>query len=285
MIVEILDIVPGEKRKCIVICEGCNVERTTLWESAKKSIKLSGNTPCAKCVFSLRSEEEKAKIRENKSKQQLGFKYSEESKEKMRQARLGEKNHFFGHHHTNETKEIMRLAKIGKVASEETRKLMSEQKSGSKHWAFGSVMSEATKQKISDSNTGKHKGELNSMFGLKGQDNPNWKLPEERKTELGIQIRKSEKGLKWRGDVFARDGTKCVCCDNTNKKELQVDHIKAFAVIIAENNITNLDEAILCEELWNIENGRVICVKCHKETDTWGHKTKLKIKELKNNVN
>ena len=27
-----------------------------------------------------------------------------------------------------------------------------------------------------------------------------------------------------------------------------------------------------CEELWNINNGRTLCIQCHKLTDTWGYR-------------
>lgn len=36
-----------------------------------------------------------------------------------------------------------------------------------------------------------------------------------------------------------------------------------------EYNIKNYNEALLCEELWNINNGRTLCLPCHKTTDTY----------------
>lgn len=46
---------------------------------------------------------------------------------------------------------------------------------------------------------------------------------------------------------------------------LNAHHWKEFAKIIEENNITTLEEAIDCEELWNINNGITLCKECHKE--------------------
>ena len=40
--------------------------------------------------------------------------------------------------------------------------------------------------------------------------------------------------------------------------------------------ILNLEQALNCEEFWNINNGRVLCKECHKKTDTYLSKAKIK---------
>jgi len=45
--------------------------------------------------------------------------------------------------------------------------------------------------------------------------------------------------------------------------------LNKFGIILKENNIKTFEEALLCEELWNINNGRTLCIKCHKKTDTY----------------
>ena len=50
---------------------------------------------------------------------------------------------------------------------------------------------------------------------------------------------------------------------------LNVDHIVPFSVIFHKNIISSLEEALSCEELWNINNGRTLCVPCNKKTDTY----------------
>ena len=48
------------------------------------------------------------------------------------------------------------------------------------------------------------------------------------------------------------------------------DHIYPFSKILDDYNITSIEEAISCEKLWDIENGRTLCRDCHKQTDTYG---------------
>lgn len=51
-----------------------------------------------------------------------------------------------------------------------------------------------------------------------------------------------------------------------------MDHIIGLALIIKENNIKNILQANFCEKLWNINNGRVLCKRCHVKTDNYGIK-------------
>ena len=63
-------------------------------------------------------------------------------------------------------------------------------------------------------------------------------------------------------------------CGAKNKKGekyiFDADHIYPFSKIIDDFNITSIEEAISCEKLWDIDNGRTLCRDCHKKTDTWG---------------
>jgi len=64
-------------------------------------------------------------------------------------------------------------------------------------------------------------------------------------------------------------------------KNLEVDHIKPFAVIFFENNIRTFKQAMLCKELWDNSNARVVCKSCHLKTDTFGIGTKNILKEMR----
>ena len=78
----------------------------------------------------------------------------------------------------------------------------------------------------------------------------------------------------WRSKVFERDKYTCVECGRKRKEGdrviIQADHIYPFSKILDDFNITSIEEAISCEKLWDINNGRTLCVDCHKKTDTWG---------------
>lgn len=64
---------------------------------------------------------------------------------------------------------------------------------------------------------------------------------------------------KWRKAVFERDNYTCQMCKQRGGK-LNVDHIIPWAKIINEK----LDDII-----WKIDNGRTLCVECHRKTDSY----------------
>ena len=88
-------------------------------------------------------------------------------------------------------------------------------------------------------------------------------------TELKALLRQTSQYKIWRGRVYERDEFTCQFCDVVGG-ELNADHIKSFAVIIVENNVKTYDDAMNCGELWDVENGRTLCVPCHKKTETYG---------------
>ena len=128
--------------------------------------------------------------------------------------------------------------------------------------------------------TGKSSGALGKKWKLdyvkkspniKGDKNPNWKGG---KTKLSQQIKNSAEYSFWRMSVFKRDFFTCQHCGAKNKKGekyiFDADHIYPFSKILDDYNITSIEEAISCEKLWDINNGRCLCRDCHKKTDTWG---------------
>lgn len=94
----------------------------------------------------------------------------------------------------------------------------------------------------------------NISRSLKGVNAPNWKGGVSSKNE---RERKSRKYIRWRSAVFKRDDYTCQHC-GVRGAELHADHIKQFA--------------IYKKERYNVDNGRTLCVSCHKETHTYGNK-------------
>lgn len=113
---------------------------------------------------------------------------------------------------------------------------------------------------------------------LKGKDNKAWRGGVTNYTK---KIRKSNSYITWREAIFKRDNYTCQKCQQIGGK-LCVDHYqKGFARILFENNINSLEDAILCNDLWDLNNGRVLCISCHKNTDNYMVKAKIEINNLR----
>lgn len=74
----------------------------------------------------------------------------------------------------------------------------------------------------------------------------------------------------WRKLVYERDNYQCVLCGDNSGGNLEADHIIRLVDIVNRFNIKSLDSAISCSDLWNIDNGRTLCVECHINTPTYG---------------
>lgn len=141
--------------------------------------------------------------------------------------------------HSEETKRKIGLKSMGRKHNvgrkrpdlAERNRLL---KTGTKH-------TEETKKKISLGGVGKQAKEKNAMW--KGGITP-----------INKQIRTSREYKLWRTAVFERDGWTCVWC-GAHGVELNADHIKPFA--------------LFPELRLAIDNGRTLCVPCHKTTDTY----------------
>lgn len=138
----------------------------------------------------------------------------------------------------------------------------------------GVPSSDFQKQRMKEVHSGKTDSEITKLrrrlSARRGHNNYFWRGGI---TNLALRIRTCFKYRQWRSDVFTRDNFTCQFCGQRGG-ELNADHIQSFSSVIKDNKIKTLEDALLCEELWNINNGRTLCHKCHKTTDNYGRKAR-----------
>lgn len=125
-------------------------------------------------------------------------------------------------------------------------------------------MSESAKIKIRISQTGKsnhrygkktsNETRMKLSKALSGEKNHFWKGGI---TSINKKIRGSLEYRIWRENVFERDNWTCVFCFKRGGR-LNADHIKPFAYFP--------------ELRLDLNNGRTLCMACHRKTETFGKK-------------
>ena len=100
-------------------------------------------------------------------------------------------------------------------------------------------------------------------------------------TKLMRLIRKSYLYNIWRDKVHKKYNYTCQICGKRGGK-LQADHNEPYLLLFKKHNIDTYEKAIACIELWNVNNGKTLCVKCHRESDTYGSKVHNAIAKLIN---
>lgn len=170
-----------------------------------------------------------------------GEKLSEEVKLKISRSHIGIK-------HNQQTKDKLSLFHKGKKLSQETKNKISEvakeKRFGS--WMTGKKHSKETREKMSILHKKRVSLGLNNFY-IDGR------------TPKNTKIRHSLEYKLWRESVFKRDNYTCVWCEK-HGGNLEADHIKPFA--------------LFPELRFAIDNGRTLCVECHRKTDTFGWKAK-----------
>lgn len=127
-------------------------------------------------------------------------------------------------------------------------------------WNKGKTLSKETIKKMIETRKKNNKPAWNKgipNFKNRGKNNHEWKGGI---TPINEKIRKSLEYKLWREAVFARDNYQCVFGGKEHGRKLNADHIKPFA--------------LFPELRFAIDNGRTLCVECHRKTDTWGNKSK-----------
>ena len=67
-------------------------------------------------------------------------------------------------------------------------------------------------------------------------------------------------------EVYKRDNFICQNCGKYGCY-LEAHHKESLSKILEKNKILNIEKALNCNELWNIDNGITLCTDCHSELD------------------
>lgn len=184
------------------------------------------------------SEETKKKIIKNHRRCQ-----TEETKKKLRElAKNIDYSWLKGRKVSEDTKQKLRKSHLDKRLSDNTKKKISETRKR--------LFKEG---KLKSWNKGKE------FLQIRGEKHPQWKGGI---TPINIKVRMSLEYKLWREAVFKRDNYTCIWCGarsgNGKAIILHADHIKPF-----------IDYP---ELRFALDNGRTLCIDCHKKTDTYAGK-------------
>ncbi len=101
----------------------------------------------------------------------------------------------------------------------------------------------------------------------RGENHHNWKGGI---SSINSRIRQSKEYKLWRKSVFERDNFYCVFCGYKSRgkrpADIHADHIKPFAYYP--------------ELRFAIDNGRTLCIPCHKKTENYKAKKIKKCKKI-----
>lgn len=108
----------------------------------------------------------------------------------------------------------------------------------------------------------KCQGEWTKKSGYRsGSKASQWK---NGKNALYKNIVRSEKYTEWRNKIYKRDWYTCqLCHEKCNPKNIIAHHIITIKTIVDNFKIENLEQALECDKLWDINNGITLCKKCH----------------------
>lgn len=143
------------------------------------------------------------------------------------------------------SKECCLVERRGKKMTEESKKKMSIVKLGKPIPHLHNVQ---VREKIKQSLTGRPNP------NMRGEKHPNYKDGGAKTSERLFEMGRIEY-KNWRKAVYERDKYTCRICGSQGGR-LNADHIKPWS--------------LYPDLRYDIENGRTLCVACHRKTDTFG---------------
>jgi len=173
---------------------------------------------------------------------------------------------------SQEHRDNLSKSKKGKKLSDEHKKALSLAKIGIKHghktnngkpaWNKGLPHTESHKAKLKITRARQVMKPMSEERRRKLSEDrmgDKWCTWKGGLTPINKAIRGQVEYKLWRESVFLRDNWTCVFCKAKGGK-LNADHIKPFAHYP--------------ELRFAIDNGRTLCVECHRKTDTYGARCK-----------
>jgi len=131
-------------------------------------------------------------------------------------------------------------------------------KKGYLPWNKGKSWSDEMKKKMSESHKGKQMGKYN----------PSWKGGQ---TPFINKLRRLKEYKDWQINVMKRDDYTCLKCLKRGVR-LTPHHLKAFSYLIGQLSNKDIQTALNCNELWDVNNGVTLCHECHKFTPNYSTK-------------
>jgi hypothetical protein len=183
---------------------------------------------------------------------------SEDHKKHIGESNKGKHNNV---HHNPEALEANRLAHLNKSPSQHTRDLMSIAHKDQIPWNKGIPTPKEICDKMSKSMSGIKRSD-DFRKSIRGKNNNNWNGGT---TEFFKTIRELPEMTEWKINILKRDDYRDCFTGQRGNHNLDVHHIIPMSVILMKNNIDNVEDALNCKELWNVDNGISMFKKSHIE--------------------